>query len=51
MRIMIWAVHVARVGERGVIYKILLGKPEGRRPLGRPMRQWEYKSIMDFQEV
>jgi hypothetical protein len=43
-----WAVHVARVGERGVIYEILLGKPEGRRPLGRSMRQWEYNSKMDF---
>jgi hypothetical protein len=33
-----WAVHVARMGERRVAYRTLVGKPEGRRPLGRPRR-------------
>jgi len=40
---------VARVRERGVIYRILVGRPEGRRPLGRPMRRWEHNSKMDLQ--
>ena len=33
--------HVARMGERRGVYKILVGKPEGKRPLGRPRRRWE----------
>ena len=33
--------HVARVGERRDIYRVLMGKPEGKRPLGRPRRRWE----------
>jgi hypothetical protein len=36
-----WAGHVARMGERRSAYRVLLGKPEGRRPLGRPRRRWE----------
>ena len=36
-----WAVHVARMGERRSLYRILVGKPEGKRPLGRPRRRWE----------
>ena len=49
-RIMRWAGHVARMGvERGV-YRILVGKPEGRRPLGRPRRRW-VDVRMDLQEV
>jgi len=51
MRIMGWAGHVARVGEMGVTYRILVGRPEGKRPLGRPMRRWEGSSKMDLQEV
>jgi len=35
-----WAGHVARMGEERGVYKILLGKPKGRRPLGRPRRRW-----------
>jgi hypothetical protein len=35
-----WAGHVARIGERGGAYRALVGKPEGRRPLGRPRRRW-----------
>jgi len=35
-----WAGHVARVGERRGVYRVLVGKPEGKRPLGRPRRGW-----------
>jgi len=38
-RRMRWAGHVARMGEKG-LYRVLLGKPEGKRPLGRPRRRW-----------
>jgi hypothetical protein len=40
-RRMRWAGHVACVGERRDVYRVLVGKPEGRRPLGRPRRNWE----------
>ena len=46
-----WAVHVARVGERRVVYRILLRKPEGKRSLGRPRRRWEDNIKMDLQDV
>jgi hypothetical protein len=36
-----WAGHVARMGEKSGIYKVLVGKPEGKRALGRPKRRWE----------
>jgi hypothetical protein len=36
-----WAGHVARMGERAGIYRVLVGKPEGKRPHGRPRRIWE----------
>jgi hypothetical protein len=36
-----WAGHVARMGEESKLYKVLVGKPEGKRPLGRPSRSWE----------
>ena len=35
-----WAGHVARMGEEMGVYRVLVGKPEGRRPLGRPRRRW-----------
>ena len=35
-----WAGHVARMGEEREVYRVLVGKPEGRRPLGRPRRRW-----------
>jgi len=38
-----WAVHVARMGERRGVYRILVGKSEGKRPLGRSRRSWEDK--------
>ena len=46
-----WAGHVARMGERRAVYRILVGKPEGKRPLGRPRRRWEGNIKMDLQEV
>jgi len=46
-----WTGHVARMGERRGVYRILLGKPEGNRPLGKPRRRWEDNIIMDLQEV
>jgi len=46
-----WAGHIAHIGERGGIYKVLLGKPEGKRPLGRPRLRWEDNIKMDLQEV
>jgi len=36
-----WAGHVARIGERRGLYRVLVGKPEGKSPLGRPRRRWE----------
>jgi len=46
-----WAGHVARMGERRGVYRVLLGKPEGKSPLGRPRRRWEDSIKMDLQEV
>ena len=43
--------HVARIGERTGIYRVLVGKAEGRRPLGRPRRRWENNIKMALQEV
>ena len=43
--------HVAWIGERRGIYRALVGKPEGKRPLGRPRRRWEDNIKMDLQEV
>jgi hypothetical protein len=50
-RRMRWAGHVARMGEGNVVHRVLVGKPEGRRPLGRPRRRWEDNIKMDLQEV
>ena len=50
-RRMRWAGHVARMGEERGVYRVLLGKPEGRRPLGRPRRRWVDNIRMDLQEV
>jgi hypothetical protein len=50
-RRMRWAGHVACMGERRGAYRVLVGKPEGRRPLGRPMRRWEDNIKMDLREV
>jgi len=50
-RRMRWAGHVARVGESRGVYRVLVGKPEGKRPLGRPRPRWEDNIKMDLQEV
>ena len=46
-----WAGHVARMGESSGVYKILVGKSEGKKPLGRPRLRWEDNIKMDLQEV
>jgi hypothetical protein len=46
-----WAGHMARMGEERGVHRVLLGKPEGKRPLGRPRRRWEDNIKMDVQEV
>ena len=46
-----WAGHVARMGEGRGVHRVLVGKPEGKRPLGRPRRRWEDNIKMDLQEV
>ena len=43
--------HVARIGGRRGVYRFLVGKPEGKRPLGRPKRKWEDNIKTDLQEV
>jgi len=48
---MSWAGHVARMGERKGVYRVLVGEPEGKKPLGRPRRRWEDNMKMDLQEV
>jgi len=42
---------VARTGQGRVVYGVLVGRPEGKRPLGRPRRRWEDNIKMDLQEV
>jgi len=46
-----WAGHVARMDEERVVYRVLVGKPEGRTPLGRPRRRWVDNIKTDLQEV
>jgi hypothetical protein len=46
-----WAGRVARVGEKRNAYRILVGKPEGKRPLGRPRRRWEDNIRMDLRDI
>ena len=46
-----WAGHVARMGEERGAYRVLVGKPEGKRPLGRPRRRWVDNIRMDLQKV
>jgi hypothetical protein len=50
-RRMRWAGHVARLGEGRGVHRVLVGKPEGKRPLGRERRRWEDNIKMDLQEV
>jgi hypothetical protein len=46
-----WAGHVARIGEIRGVYRVLVGKPEGKRPLGRPRHRWVYNFKTDLHEV
>jgi hypothetical protein len=50
-RRMRWAGHVARMGEERKVYKVLVRKPEGKRPLGRPRRRLEDGIRMDLREI
>ena len=50
-RRMRWAGNVERMGEVRGVHRVLVGKPEGKRPLGRPRRRWEDNIKMDLQEV
>jgi len=50
-RRMRWVGHVARMGEERGVYRVLVGKPEGRRPLGSPRRRWVGNIRLDLQEV
>jgi hypothetical protein len=46
-----WAGHVGQIGEKTNAYRILVGKPEGKRPLGRPRRRWVKNIKMDLREI
>jgi hypothetical protein len=46
-----WAGHVAHMGEKRGVYRVLVWKPEGKRPLGRPRHRWEDNTELDLQEV
>ena len=50
-RKMRWAGHVARMGEERGVYRVLVGKPEGKRPLGRPRRRWVDNIRTDLHEM
>ena len=45
-----WAGHVARLEKRRCVHKVLVGKPEEKRPMGRPRRRWQDNIKMDLQE-
>jgi hypothetical protein len=46
-----WAGNVARLGEGRVVYRVLVGKTEGKRPLGRPRRRWKDNIKRDLREI
>jgi hypothetical protein len=46
-----WVGHVARMGEERKVYKVLVGKPKGERPLGRPRHRWKDGIRMDLREI
>jgi hypothetical protein len=50
-RRMRWDGHVARIGVKGNVYRILAGKPNGNKPLGRPRRRWVNNIKMAFREI
>jgi hypothetical protein len=51
VRRMRWAGHMARMGEKRNVYRLFVGKPEGKRPLGRPRRRWMDDIKMDLLEI
>jgi hypothetical protein len=46
-----WVGYVARIGERRDAYRVLVGKPEGRKPLERPRLTWDYNIKIDLREI
>jgi hypothetical protein len=50
-RRMRWAGHVSHMGEGRVVYRVLVGRPKGKRPLGRPRHRWEDNINMDLREI
>jgi hypothetical protein len=46
-----WAGHVIRMGEGRSVYRVLVGRPEGKSPLGRPRRKWEDNINLDLREI
>jgi hypothetical protein len=50
-RRMRWVGHVARMGEGRCVYRVLVGRPEFKRPVGRPRRRWEDNIKMDLREI
>jgi hypothetical protein len=50
-RRMRWAGHVACIGEERGVYRVLVGSPKGKTPLGRPRRRWEYNIKLDLREI
>jgi len=50
-RRMRWVGHVARMGEKRGVYRVLVGKLEGKRPIGRPRHKWEDNIKMSLQDV
>jgi hypothetical protein len=46
-----WVGHVARMGERRGVYRVLVGRPETKRPLGRPRRRWEVNIKLELRET
>jgi hypothetical protein len=51
LRRMRWAGHIAHMGEGKAVYRVLVGEPEGKRPLGRPRHRWEDNIKVDPQDV
>jgi hypothetical protein len=51
LNLRLWAGHVARMGEKRNAYRILVGKPEGKRPLGRPRCRWVDNVKIDLREI
>jgi hypothetical protein len=46
-----WAMHVERMGDRRGVYRVLVGKPEVKRPLGRPRRDWEDNIKVEYEGI